>query len=206
MTFDIPLDFCFPVIGVGFGQTIPALARVSMPETPMYENNFSTRDEHYVRLARQVFPVQSIAIPQPMQKPSHHQLGLGVSALDRAHNPASLLGRRHHDLRMAVGADFRCTSPFQTKYALSAKQIDPVILIFDSFPYMPRFYSRDIAIDGKATRRSGHQSSNCELRSVWLPSEAMTASGFVIALEVISRIDAPFVVVFWESDDLILKQ
>ena len=62
---------------------------MSVPEAAMHENDFSTRGKDDVRFARQIGPMQAVAIAHSMQQPTYDHLGLRIAALDRAHDFAA---------------------------------------------------------------------------------------------------------------------
>ena len=107
-------DLRFPVLGIGLWHATPPLAGVSVPEAAVNKYDLATGTENDVWFARQVLPVQPVAITHPVQQPPNGQLRLGVSVLNRAHGPTALCGRHGYDRRMAVGPDFRWTCPSRT--------------------------------------------------------------------------------------------
>ena len=60
-------------------------AAVRVPETPMHENHFSSRNKNQVRVAGKIFPVQTETIAQPVSETAHIQLGTHTLAADGAH-------------------------------------------------------------------------------------------------------------------------
>ena len=58
---------------------------VYMPKAPVYKDDFLSCAKHQIRSSRQTRATNSIAITQGVNDPPDAKLGLGVTALDRAH-------------------------------------------------------------------------------------------------------------------------
>ena len=95
-------DFAHPEVGARLGNLAARRAAghlsgrgrdmVPVPETAVDEDARAVFAQHHVGTARQPRMVQPIAEPVSPQVAPHHQLGLGVLAVDGRHVTVSLLG------------------------------------------------------------------------------------------------------------------
>lgn len=63
-----------------------------VPETSMHKDNFAKLWKRKVRGARQVAPVQSKSVTEPMHERSHQFLGRRVLPANAGHDAAALAG------------------------------------------------------------------------------------------------------------------
>jgi hypothetical protein len=89
VSLDIAQQLRFPVADSRFWHPAISTSLVLMPEAALHENDLSPRWEHEIRNARQVAPMQGVAVPEPMEQASDLHLGLGVRAPDPAHDLAA---------------------------------------------------------------------------------------------------------------------
>lgn len=89
----VPFDLGTPVRAIRGRDARSRAPAVAVPETPMHEHHFSTPNEHQVRFARQIGPMQSERYPLTSAPSGDDDSRTGV-----------LAAHQLHDLRAPCGA------------------------------------------------------------------------------------------------------
>ncbi len=68
---------------------------MTVPETPMHENDLTLFGKDNVRFPRQILTMQSVPIPQAMKNPTYGHFRACMSRSDRLHDRTALLRRTY---------------------------------------------------------------------------------------------------------------
>ena len=93
VTFNIPLDFCFPKIVIVDRDCREAAILVTVPKATVNEYGNLVLGKNDVGFAGQVLSVQPKAVAMCKQKASHQNFGFGVFAFDVRHTFLTLFFR-----------------------------------------------------------------------------------------------------------------
>lgn len=89
VTLYIRFEFRQPIFLPAFWGGRVTAARMSVPETPMHEDDRTESRQDYVRRTGKITTMQTESEPKSMQRLAYNYLWLCVSTLDRPHNVAS---------------------------------------------------------------------------------------------------------------------
>jgi hypothetical protein len=78
-------EFLCPEINAGFWRARRSASGVTMPETPVDEDDFSTALEDYVRRTREIMSMQLETIAEAMEETPHREFGRRVFWPDPGH-------------------------------------------------------------------------------------------------------------------------
>lgn len=87
-------EFSIPVFDASRWSRGPGTSFVTMPETPVNENNLAPTPEHYVRPTRKIARMQSKPIAMSVKEATDAQLRASIFLADPRHQCASLTGRQ----------------------------------------------------------------------------------------------------------------
>jgi hypothetical protein len=73
----VPFQFRNPISSIGFWK-VGKLAVVLMPEAAMHEDELLPAREYQIGLSRQVIPMEPVAVPHTMNKPTNEHLRRSV--------------------------------------------------------------------------------------------------------------------------------
>jgi hypothetical protein len=86
VSFSVSFKFRNPEICAGFWKSRKSAVFVTVPETAVYKDDFAFLPEDNVRLAWQLFRVQSITISEPENEATDEKLWTRVSGMDPGHD------------------------------------------------------------------------------------------------------------------------
>jgi hypothetical protein len=87
----VAVDLLNSIGAIGFGDARAACAIMAMPEAAIHKNHFAARGKNEIRISRQVFPMESEAIAEPVNETADGNLRTRVAAFDSTHNAAAFL-------------------------------------------------------------------------------------------------------------------
>ena len=95
ISLDIAFSFRIPEVRVRFRSHPPIAARMSMPETAVHKDDFSSRRQYKVRLSGQISYVQSKSIAKTMNNGAYQNFRFRIARPDLRHVERSLSLRMH---------------------------------------------------------------------------------------------------------------
>lgn len=91
ISFHVSLSLVLPEFCVCFWGHFPIATAMHVPETAVYKDHFPVFRQHKIRLARQVFAMQSKAVAHLMNQTSDNHLRLRIFASNARHIERTLL-------------------------------------------------------------------------------------------------------------------
>ena len=96
---DVGFKFRTPRLNIGLGLVCKPAPGMPMPKTAMHEDYFLSSREHQVRSTREIAPMKSETIPEPVRQTAYGEFRFGVSATDAGHHRGPTVGRNYIHVR-----------------------------------------------------------------------------------------------------------
>jgi hypothetical protein len=90
ISFDVPGDFCSPIVSVRPRWARATFASVAVPKATVNKDDAPPTREDYVGFPRKVLAVEAEAKPLAVQQKADHSLGSGILAFNGPHYPTTL--------------------------------------------------------------------------------------------------------------------
>jgi len=113
----IAAPFLRPERFVRRGRWFAVFATVHVPEAAVDEKHRFSAREHQIRLAWQIFHVQTVAKSHTMEQFPHAHLGLRVPALDAGHVEAARLGSVNVGHACLICSNLQCNLLLYARFA-----------------------------------------------------------------------------------------